>query len=137
MRIWWCGRPGFPDRERRGGLRPGDRAGREELNQAAAVGKLGGDVAMLGCVGDDGNGAMLVKSPGERRGRRQPGREPWRVVSTGSAMIAVDDAGSCIIVSPGANGRLSADDVNAAADFFATADSSSVLTLTSRCRWTR
>ncbi|MFT3969404.1 MAG: ribokinase [Micropruina sp.] len=103
--------------------------GGKSSNQAAAVGKLGGDVAMLGCVGDDGNGAMLVTS------LRNAGVNVSQVktldgVSTGSAMIAVDDAGeNCIIVSPGANGRLSADDVNAATDFFASADSSSVLTL--------
>lgn len=103
--------------------------GGKSSNQAAAVGKLGGDVAMLGCVGDDGNGAMLLAS------LQDSGVDTSEVrvlggVATGSAMIAVDDRGeNCIIVSPGANGRLSADDVNAAADFFATADSSSVLTL--------
>ena len=103
--------------------------GGKSSNQAAAVGKLGGDVAMLGCVGDDGNGAMLLDS------LKASGVDTGQVrvlegVSTGSAMIAVDDAGeNCIIVSPGANGRLSADDVNAATDFFATADDSSVLTL--------
>ncbi|WP_298134695.1 ribokinase [Micropruina sp.] len=103
--------------------------GGKSSNQAAAVGKLGGDVAMLGCVGDDGNGAMLVKSL-EDAGVDVSQVRALEGVSTGSAMIAVDDAGeNCIIVSPGANGRLSADDVNAAADFFATADSSSVLTL--------
>ena len=103
--------------------------GGKSSNQAAAVGKLGGDVAMLGCVGDDGNGAMLVKSL-ESAGVDVSQVRALEGVSTGSAMIAVDDAGeNCIIVSPGANGRLSADDVNAATDFFASADSSSVLTL--------
>ena len=103
--------------------------GGKSSNQAAAVGKLGGDVAMLGCVGDDGNGAMLVKSL-ENAGVDVSQVRAMEGVSTGSAMIAVDDAGeNCIIVSPGANGRLSADDVNAATDFFASADSSSVLTL--------
>lgn len=103
--------------------------GGKSSNQAAAVGKLGGDVAMLGCVGDDGNGAMLVKSL-ENAGVDVSQVRALEGVSTGSAMIAVDDAGeNCIIVSPGANGRLSADDVNTATDFFASADSSSVLTL--------
>ncbi|MFT4226377.1 ribokinase [Micropruina sp.] len=103
--------------------------GGKSSNQAAAVGKLGGDVAMLGCVGDDGNGAMLVESL-KNAGVDVSQVKALEGVSTGSAMIAVDDAGeNCIIVSPGANGRLSADDVNAATDFFATADSSSVLTL--------
>ncbi len=103
--------------------------GGKSSNQAAAVGKLGGDVAMLGCVGDDGNGAMLVESL-KNAGVDVSQVKALEGVSTGSAMIAVDDAGeNCIIVSPGANGRLSADDVNAATDFFASADSSSVLTL--------
>ncbi len=103
--------------------------GGKSSNQAAAVGKLGGDVAMLGCVGGDGNGAMLVESL-KNAGVDVSQVKALEGVSTGSAMIAVDDAGeNCIIVSPGANGRLSADDVNAATDFFATADSSSVLTL--------
>ena len=103
--------------------------GGKSSNQAAAVGKLGGDVAILGCVGDDGNGAMLLAS------LQDAGVDTSQVrvlsgVATGSAMIAVDDKGeNCIIVSPGANGRLTADDVNAATEFFDTADASAVLTL--------
>ena len=103
--------------------------GGKSSNQAAAVGKLGGDVAMLGCVGADGNGAMLVES------LKTSGVDVSQVraldgVSTGSAMIAVDDAGeNCIIVSPGANGHLTAADVAEAGDFFDAAGVGSVLTL--------
>ncbi|MFT3861833.1 ribokinase [Micropruina sp.] len=103
--------------------------GGKSANQAAAVGRLGGDVALLGCVGDDGNGAMLLNS------LRASGVDTSEVrvlpgVSTGSAMIAVDDAGeNCIIVSPGANGKLTAADVAGAGAFFDTADAASVLTL--------
>ncbi len=103
--------------------------GGKSSNQAAAIGKLGGDVALLGCVGDDGNGTMLLDS------LRESGVDVSHVqvlqgVATGSAMIAVDDSGeNCIIVSPGANGRLSAVDVEAADEFFDTADDSSMLTL--------
>jgi len=103
--------------------------GGKSSNQAAAVGKLGGDVALLGCVGDDGNGTMLVES------LKASGVDVSQVavldgVATGSAMIAVDDAGeNCIIVSPGANGRLSAGDVDAADAFFGSAGESSILTL--------
>jgi len=103
--------------------------GGKSSNQAAAVGKLGGDVALLGCVGNDGNGTMLVES------LKTSGVDVSQVavldgVSTGSAMIAVDDAGeNCIIVSPGANGHLSAKDVNAAETFFDSAGESSILTL--------
>lgn len=103
--------------------------GGKSSNQAAAVGKLGGDVALLGCVGDDGNGSMLVDA------LKSSGVDVSQVrvlegVSTGSAMIAVDDNGeNCIIVSPGANGRLSAADVEAASDFFDSAGEGSLLTL--------
>lgn len=103
--------------------------GGKSANQAAAIGKLGGDVALLGCVGDDGNGIMLLNS------LRDSGVDVSRVqvlpgVASGSAMIAVEDSGeNSIIVSPGANGRLTAADVEAAGDFFDTADEGSVLTL--------
>lgn len=103
--------------------------GGKSSNQAAAVGKLGGDAALLGCVGADGNGSMLVDS------LRAAGVDVSHVraldgVATGSAMIAVDDSGeNCIIVSPGANGRLSAADVTAASGFFDSAGEGSVLTL--------
>ena len=103
--------------------------GGKSSNQAAAVGKLGGDVAILGCVGDDGNGAMLLESL-KSSGVDVAFVRTLEKVSTGSAMIAVDDAGeNCIIVSPGANGHLSADDVDAATDFFDSAGEGSVLTL--------
>lgn len=103
--------------------------GGKSSNQAAAVGRLGGDVALLGCVGADGNGAMLIES------LQSSGVDTSQVrtldgVSTGSAMIAVaDDGENCIIVSPGANGKLTAADVDAAADFFDSAGEGSVLTL--------
>lgn len=102
--------------------------GGKSSNQAAAIGKLGGDVALLGCVGDSSSGHAA-------HSLRESGVDVSHVqvlqgVATGSAMIAVDDSGeNCIIVSPGANGRLSAVDVEAADEFFDTADDSSMLTL--------
>ncbi|MFT3875510.1 MAG: ribokinase [Propioniciclava sp.] len=103
--------------------------GGKSANQAAAIGKLGGDVAILGCVGDDGNGAMLRASL-EASGVDIGHLRVLSGVATGSAMIAVDSAGeNCIIVSPGANGRLTTDDVTQADAFFDSAGPSSVLTL--------
>lgn len=103
--------------------------GGKSSNQAAAIGKLGGDVALLGFVGDDGNGAMLRASL-ETSGVDVRYVHNLKGVSTGSAMIAVDDRGeNCIIVSPGANGRLKAADVEGADAFFDTAGEGSVLTL--------
>lgn len=84
-------------------INPGGKSG----NQAAIAGRLGGDVGLLALVGDDPHGELL-RSEAARAGvntrwvRTEPG------VSTGTAMIAVDDqAENFIIISPGANGRLS------------------------------
>lgn len=81
--------------------------GGKSANQATAVARLGGDVGLLAVVGDDAHGALLRREA-EAAGvdtrwvRTEPG------VATGTAMIAVDDrAENFIIVSPGANGRLS------------------------------
>ncbi|MFV0429984.1 MAG: ribokinase [Arachnia sp.] len=103
--------------------------GGKSSNQAAAVGKLGGDVALFGCVGDDPNGQLLTRS------LAGAGVDVSHVraidgVPTGSAMIAVEDSGeNFIIISPGANGQLSAADIDAAPGFFDSAGPGSVLTL--------
>jgi ribokinase len=63
-------------------------------------------VSIIGGVGDDANGSLL------RRTAEEAGVDTTRLVTiadtpTGTALIAVDDAGeNTIIVSPGANGRL-------------------------------
>ena len=93
--------------------------GGKSSNQAAAAALLGADVALVGCVGDDSNGAFLLDRA------RAAGVDTTHVArtgeaATGTAVIAVDDAGeNFIIVSPGANGHLTPDDVAAAADLFA------------------
>lgn len=72
-------------------------------NQAYALARLGGDVALLGAVGDDGQGNFLLD------GLRQVGVDVSRVrradgTATGMAWIAVSDRGdNSIIVLPGAN----------------------------------
>lgn len=42
--------------------------GGKGANQACAAGKLGKNVAMLGCIGDDANGSILRDSLSARRG---------------------------------------------------------------------
>lgn len=81
--------------------------GGKSSNQAAIAGRLGGDVGLLALVGDDPHGALLLAEAARagvdtRWVRTEPG------VPTGTAIIAVDDAAeNFIIISPGANGRLS------------------------------
>jgi len=95
--------------------------GGKSSNQAAAAALLGADVALLGRVGRDGNGELLVASLAGT-GVDATYVERLDEVATGTALIAVDDAGeNSIIVSPGANGHLSAEDVEQARGFFSAA----------------
>jgi ribokinase len=89
--------------------------GGKSANQAVAAGRLGADVRLVGAVGDDSNGQMLLSSVSgagvDVRHVRTAAAE------TGVAVIAVDANGeNNIIISAGANGTLSPADVAAAAD---------------------
>jgi ribokinase len=90
--------------------------GGKGANQAAAAALLGASVTFLGRVGDDGFGEPLVRSLADKgvdTGLVQqiPGS------STGTAFITVTpDGENAITVAPGANRRLSADDVDAASE---------------------
>ncbi|MDR7158314.1 ribokinase [Arthrobacter sp. BE255] len=91
--------------------------GGKSANQAVAASLLGADVSLVGAVGDDANGGMLLSSAagaGVDVGHVRSVVEP-----TGVAVIAVDGHGeNNIIISAGANGTLSPTDVAAAADAF-------------------
>jgi ribokinase len=77
--------------------------GGKGANQAVAAARLGADVRMVGCVGDDDFGRRLLaalrsETVNAETVRTVPG------VPTGLAMIAVDEAGeNLIVVAPGAN----------------------------------
>ncbi|MGW6173985.1 ribokinase [Arthrobacter sp. NPDC055138] len=92
--------------------------GGKSANQAVAAGRLGGNVALIGAVGEDSNGDMLLASVAGAgvdvsRVRRAAG------VETGVAVITVDSAGeNSIVISPGANGTVGPDDVVAAREVF-------------------
>ena len=87
--------------------------GGKSANQAVAASKLGGTVSLIGAVGNDSNGAMLLAST------EGAGVDVSRVrrsadVATGVAVIAVDANGeNNIIISAGANGTLAPADVSA------------------------
>ena len=77
--------------------------GGKGANQACAAAKLGADVRMIGCVGDDSFGGRLKESLGKDGVNVdhvlvQPG------VSTGVAIILVEESGyNCITIASGAN----------------------------------
>ena len=93
--------------------------GGKGANQAVAAARLGRRVAMIGCVGDDDAGGVLTSVLDEHH-VDTAGVRVVDGVPTGLALITVDDrAENAIVVSPGANARLSVDDVAAAAQTIA------------------
>lgn len=95
--------------------------GGKSANQAAAAARLGGQVRLLGLVGADPHGDLL-RAEAERAGVETRWVRSIEGVATGTAMIAVDDAGeNFIIISPGANGRLAVEHVLEADEIFADA----------------
>ncbi|MDR6978682.1 ribokinase [Streptomyces sp. 3330] len=91
--------------------------GGKGANQAVAAARLGARTALLARVGDDAYGRLLLDS------QRAAGVDPAGVLvggaPTGVALITVDPSGdNSIVVSPGANGRLTPADVRAAAALF-------------------
>lgn len=84
-------------------IRPGGKG----ANAAAAAALLGAAVTMVGAVGDDDHGRLLLTSA-ERAGVATQRVERLTDVATGTAMITVDGAGeNTIVISPGANASMS------------------------------
>lgn len=78
--------------------------GGKGANQAYAVGKLGGNVSMIGAIGDDTFGAALKKNL-EDVGVTTSGLEIIKGTPTGQAFITVDEHGeNSIILISGTNG---------------------------------
>ncbi|WP_255771749.1 ribokinase [Pseudarthrobacter sulfonivorans] len=89
--------------------------GGKSANQAVAASRLGADVLLVGAVGDDSNGQMLLSSASGAG--VDVGNVRTAPAETGVAVIAVDaDGENNIIISAGANGTLTPADVAAAAD---------------------
>ncbi len=89
---------------------PGGKGG----NQADAIAKLGSKVKMVGCVGEDELGNMLVQSL-QKDGVDVSDIVRAKGVSTGIASITVDnDGNNCIIVVAGANNMLTAERIQKA-----------------------
>ncbi|GAB2953793.1 ribokinase [Streptomyces pseudoechinosporeus] len=92
--------------------------GGKGANQAVAAARLGARTALLARVGNDGHGRLLLDS------MRDAGVDTTGVLvggaPTGVALITVDPSGdNSIVVSPGANGRLTPEDVRAASALLA------------------
>ena len=79
--------------------------GGKGANQAVAMAKLGADVEMFGCVGDDENGRKLIANM-NLVGVKTDHIQVLKDVPTGIAMITVGDNDNTIVVVPGANGKV-------------------------------
>ena len=95
--------------------------GGKGANQAVGAARLGRSVAMIGRLGDDEGGLIL------RRALGADGIDTTHLLSTagvpnGVALIAVGgDGDNAIVVSPGANSRVVAADIEGASTVLATA----------------
>lgn len=80
--------------------------GGKGANQAVAAAKLGGQVSMIGCLGNDIFGRDLYKNLSDNNVNTATVKT-IADVATGIAMIVVKDGNNFIIVDPGANSLLS------------------------------
>ena len=78
--------------------------GGKGANQAVAMARLGAEVDMFGCVGDDSNGEKLLENL-RKEGVGTRHIKVLKEVPTGSALITVGENDNTIIVVPGANGQ--------------------------------
>ena len=76
--------------------------GGKGANQAVAIAKLGGDVAMFGCVGDDNHGEEMIRNLRKYNIETKYIKKE-KDVSTGLALITVGDHDNTIVVVKGAN----------------------------------
>lgn len=96
--------------------------GGKGANQAYAAGKLGGDVAMLGAVGQDAYGEELIANLASV-GVDVSGIQKIADVPTGTAVIYVEQTGeNRIVLVTGANGRVDRVYIDAHMDKIAACD---------------
>ena len=90
--------------------------GGKGANQAVAAARLGGQVAMVGRVGDDSFGTALINNL-DVNGVDSSGIAVDPNQPTGAALIVVEDGGQSIIaVAPGANAKIDSPDVQRAVE---------------------
>ncbi len=97
-------------------------AGGKGGNQAVAAARLGAQVAMVGCVGGDPNGAQL-RAGLEAEGIDCGALETSGTASTGVALIVVDDGSqNAIVIVAGSNGEVTPQTIARHAAVLAAAD---------------
>lgn len=96
--------------------------GGKGANQAVAAARAGGEVSMIGRVGDDAFADRLVSNL-VREGIDCSHVHETENCASGLATVFVEESGeNSIVVVPGANGRVSREDVSAASSLIAASD---------------
>lgn len=95
--------------------------GGKGANQAVAAARLGANVTMIGCVGDDPFGTELVTIL-QKEGIDTRYIQIARGVSSGVATITLNQSENSIVVIPGANHMLSPTHLESTREAFRTAD---------------
>lgn len=96
--------------------------GGKGANQAVAARRLGAEVRLIACVGDDASGRAIREALGAE-GVGTAGIRTAPTAATGTALIVVDrDGRNQIAVAPGANRELGVEPVSARRDDFAWAE---------------
>jgi ribokinase len=111
-------RPGAGETVAGGDLRIGP--GGKGANQAVAAARLGSRVAFVGRVGDDAHGHLL-RSSLTGAGVDVAGLRTTSAPTGTAVVLVTPDGENSIVISPGANGQVGAEDVAAAAGVLATA----------------
>lgn len=89
--------------------------GGKGANQAVAIARLGGDVRMLGCVGDDIYGEAMIENL-RKNGVNTEGIRRVENISTGVASIVVAENDNSIIVVKAANEFVDVDYIKSVED---------------------
>ncbi len=95
--------------------------GGKGANQAVAASRLGGEVAMIGCVGDDLFGRELVENLRANLVAAENVRM-LKEVPTGVAVITVVNGDNCIILDSGANHSVKPQDITPMESLIKSAD---------------
>ncbi len=95
--------------------------GGKGANQAVGAARLGANVYFIGCVGTDPLGQQIIKNMASENVNVDFVAETDRE-ATGTAYVTTSDGNAAIVVVPAANNYLSTEHVEAADNYFQTAD---------------
>lgn len=97
-------------------------SGGKGANQAVAAARMGADVELIGCIGNDVFGPQLLKRLQEAKVGTESVKQ-CEDCGSGLALVMVESSGqNSIVIVPGANGRLGRRDVQALASKIQQAD---------------